>query len=184
MAILYYPLGNLNNGGILIMITAIYPGSFDPVTNGHLDIVKRANKLFDRLIVAVLDNPRKTPLFSISERVKMLQKLLDPIENIEVDCYQGLLVDYVRKQKATIIIKGLRAISDFEFEFQMALINRKLEHRVETLFMVASSKYSYVSSSIVKEVASYGGDISYLVPKEVHSDILNKFKTSKFKANG
>ncbi len=156
------------------MVKAVYPGSFDPVTNGHVDIIDRASKVFDQLIVAVLENPRKTPLFSIEERVKMLNRIIDRYPNVEVDYYRGLLIEYSRKRGAKIIIKGLRAISDFEFEFQMALVNRKLDCDVETLFMMTNNKYSYISSSIVKEVASYGGDIKDLVPREVYPDIIEK----------
>ncbi len=156
------------------MVKAVYPGSFDPVTNGHVDIIDRASKVFDQLIVAVLENPRKTPLFSIEERVKMLNRIIDRYPNVEVDYYRGLLIEYSRKRGAKIIIKGLRAISDFEFEFQMALVNRKLDCDVETLFMMTNNKYSYISSSIVKEVASYGGDIKDLVPREVYPDIMEK----------
>ncbi len=156
------------------MVKAVYPGSFDPVTNGHVDIIDRASKVFDQLIVAVLENPRKPPLFSIEERVKMLNRIIDRYPNVEVDYYRGLLIEYSRKRGAKIIIKGLRAISDFEFEFQMALVNRKLDCDVETLFMMTNNKYSYISSSIVKEVASYGGDIKDLVPREVYPDIMEK----------
>ncbi len=156
------------------MVKAVYPGSFDPVTNGHVDIIDRASKVFDQLIVAVLEIPRKTPLFSIEERVKMLNRIIDRYPNVEVDYYRGLLIEYSRKRGAKIIIKGLRAISDFEFEFQMALVNRKLDCDVETLFMMTNNKYSYISSSIVKEVASYGGDIKDLVPREVYPDIMEK----------
>jgi len=156
------------------VIKAVYPGSFDPVTNGHVDIIDRASKVFDQLIVAVLENPRKTPLFSIEERVKMLNRIIDRYPNVEVDYYRGLLIEYSRKRGAKIIIKGLRAISDFEFEFQMALVNRKLDCDVETLFMMTNNKYSYISSSIVKEVASYGGEIKDLVPREVYPDIMEK----------
>ncbi len=156
------------------MIKAVYPGSFDPVTNGHVDIIDRASKVFNQLIVAVLENPRKTPLFSIEERVKMLNRIIDRYPNVEVDYYRGLLIEYSRKRGAKIIIKGLRAISDFEFEFQMALVNRKLDCEVETLFMMTNNKYSYISSSIVKEVASYGGEIKDLVPREVYPDIMKK----------
>lgn len=158
------------------MTTVIYPGSFDPVTNGHFDIATRASNLFDRVIVAVLENPRKTPLFSINERVGLLEKLLKDMPNVEVDFFQGLLIDYARKKNATIIIKGLRAISDFETEFQMALINRQLDSEVETLFMMTNNKYSYISSSIVKEIGSYGGDISCLVPEQVRNDVLVKIR--------
>ncbi len=156
------------------MVKAVYPGSFDPVTNGHVDIIDRASKVFDHLIVAVLENPRKTPLFSIEERVEMLNNIIEHYPNVEVDYYKGLLIEYSRKQGAKIIIKGLRAISDFEFEFQMALINRKLDCDVETLFMMTNNKYSYISSSIVKEVASYGGEVKDLVPTEVYESIMKK----------
>ena len=156
------------------MRKAICPGSFDPVTNGHLDIIDRASKAFDYLIVVVLENPRKKAMFSMEERVRMLRSTVSDFGNVEVDSYEGLLVDYAKKQDASIIIKGLRAISDFEFEFQMALVNRKLNCDVETMFMMTNNKYSYVSSSIVKEVASYGGDIRALVPSKVHQMICDK----------
>lgn len=156
------------------MRRAICPGSFDPVTNGHIDIIKRASKVVDHLIVAVLDNPRKTELFSFEERIEMLKSVTDGYPNIEVDCFKGLLVDYARQKDVCIIIKGLRAISDFEFEFQMALINNKLDLRLETMFMMTSSKYAYLSSSIVKEVACFGGDIRAMVPEEVHDYIVQK----------
>lgn len=156
------------------MVKAVYPGSFDPVTNGHLDIIDRASKVFDHLIVAVLENPRKTPMFTIEERVMMLNEIITPYPNVEVDYYRGLLVEYAKKREAGIIIKGLRAISDFEFEFQMALVNRKLSCDVETMFMMTNNMYSYISSSIVKEVASYGGDIRELVPSQVYPMIMKK----------
>ncbi|RQD77840.1 MAG: pantetheine-phosphate adenylyltransferase [Candidatus Syntrophonatronum acetioxidans] len=155
--------------------TAIYPGSFDPVTNGHLDIIERGSKTFDRLIVAVLENPRKNALFTAKERLKMLNIVLKRFSNVEVDYYQGLLVNYAEKKNARVIIKGLRAISDFEYEFQMAMINYKLNPSIETMFMMTSSKYSYLSSSIVKEIASYGGCIKELVPEELYEMILAKF---------
>ncbi|RJX28628.1 MAG: pantetheine-phosphate adenylyltransferase [Dethiobacter sp.] len=154
---------------------AVYPGSFDPVTNGHLDIIDRASKVFEHLIVAVLENPRKSAMFSMDERVKMLNSIVDQYDNVEVDFYEGLLVEYVQKRNFSIIIKGLRAISDFEFEFQMALVNRKLNRNVETMFMMTNNMYSFVSSSIVKEVAGYGGDIRDLVPPQVYQMIREKF---------
>lgn len=160
-------------GGV-ILAKAIYPGSFDPVTNGHLDIIDRASKVFEHLIVAVLENPRKDVMFSMNERVQMLESVIDCYDNVEVICHQGLLVDFAQKQGVSIIIKGLRAISDFEFEFQMALVNRKLNCDVETMLMVTNNMYSYVSSSIVKEVASYGGDIRDFVPSKVYTMIKNK----------
>ncbi len=162
------------------MVKAVYPGSFDPVTNGHLDIIERASKVFDNLIVAVLENPRKTPMFTIEERVMMLNEIIEPYPNVEVDYYQGLLVEYAQKREASIIIKGLRAMSDFEFEFQMALVNRKLSCDVETMFMMTNNMYSYISSSIVKEVASYGGDIRELVPAQVYPMIMKKLSALKF----
>jgi len=157
------------------LITAVYPGSFDPVTNGHLDIIDRASRIFDRLIVVVMENPRKNAMFSMNERVKMLNSALLDYNNVEVDFFKGLLVDYVQKRNASIVIKGLRAMSDFEFEFQMALVNKKLNPKVETMFMITNNIYSYVSSSIVKEIAGFGGDIKDLVPSQVYPMIKEKF---------
>jgi pantetheine-phosphate adenylyltransferase len=158
------------------MSVAIYPGSFDPITNGHKDIIDRASRAFDRVIVSVLENPRKLPLFSIDERVEMLNIVSQNYANVEVDSFRGLLIEYARKKNASIIVKGLRAISDFEFEFQMALINRKLDSRLETMFMMTNSRYSYLSSSIVKEVGLYGGDICELVPREVYNIIMRRIR--------
>lgn len=155
---------------------AIYPGSFDPVTKGHLDIITRSSKIMERLTVAVLENPRKIATFSIQERVEMLKIVTKSMPNVEVSYYKGLLIDYAVQTKAKIIIKGLRAISDFEFEFQMALVNQKLNPAIETMFMMTNSKYSYLSSSIVKEIAYLGGDVSSLVPEEVYERLLAKFK--------
>jgi len=155
---------------------AIYPGSFDPVTKGHLDIIKRASKIVEHLIVTVLENPRKVATYGIEERVEMLERVTSQYDNVSVESYQGLLIDYCDKKKTSIIIKGLRAISDFEFEFQMALVNQKLNPSIETLFMMTNSKYSYLSSSIVKEIAGLRGDISSLVPEEVFAMITAKFK--------
>jgi pantetheine-phosphate adenylyltransferase len=157
---------------------AIYPGSFDPVTNGHLDIIKRCSEIVKELTVAVLENPRKKALFSVEERVEMLKRITAPFPNVTVDYFSGLLIDYAQKKNIFLIIKGLRAISDFEFEFQMALANRKLNPNIETLFMMTSNNYSYLSSSIVKEVASFGGDFSDLVPPEVYEMIKRKFSKS------
>ncbi len=158
------------------MTKAIYPGSFDPVTKGHLDIIKRSSKIIDQVIVAVLENPRKIPTYGIEERVKMLKMVTEPYPNVQVDYYKGLLIDYAKNNDINIIIKGLRAMSDFEFEFQMALVNQKLSPSIETLFMMTNNKYSYLSSSIVKEIAGLGGDISSLVPPEVHDIIMSKYK--------
>lgn len=164
------------------MVKAIYPGSFDPVTNGHMDIIDRASKVFDHLIVAVLENPRKDALFDIEERVQMLNYVLkSSYPNVEVDFFEGLLIDYAQKRGVSIIIKGLRAISDFEFEFQMALANRKLNCNVETMFMMTNNMYSFVSSSIVKEVASFGGDIRDMVPPQVYGMIMEKLQSSNLK---
>ena len=159
------------------MTRAIYPGSFDPVTKGHLDIIIRSSKIMDRLTVAVLDNPRKVATYDIEQRVEMLKMVIAPYPNVEVDYYKGLLIDYAKKKDISIIIKGLRAISDFEFEFQMALVNQKLSPTIETLFMMTNSKYSYLSSSIVKEIAALGGDIQSLVPNEVYDTIIAKYKS-------
>ena len=158
------------------MTKAIYPGSFDPVTKGHLDIIIRSSKIMSHLTVTVLENPRKVATFDVEKRIKMLKLITEPYINVEVDYYKGLLIDYAQQQKVNIIIKGLRAISDFEFEFQMALVNQKLNPAIETLFMMTNSKYSYLSSSIVKEIAALGGDIKSLVPPEVHNMIVSEFK--------
>lgn len=156
------------------MTIAIYPGSFDPVTNGHKDIIDRSSRVFDKVIVSVLENPRKKALFSIEERVEMLHMIVAGYPNVEVDSFRGLLIDYAKQKNSSIIVKGLRAMSDFEFEFQMALINRKLDSRLETMFMMTNNSYSYISSSIVKEIGGYGGDISELVPNEVYDTIVKK----------
>lgn len=155
---------------------AVYPGSFDPVTKGHLDIIKRTSKIMGHLTVAVLENPRKEAVFSIEERLEMLESVTSVFDNVQVDYFQGLLIDYAKQKNISIIVKGLRAISDFEFEFQMALVNRKLNPDIETLFMMTNSKYSYLSSSIVKEIASFGGDINDLVPSEVYDTIISKYR--------
>src|SRR5208282_566317 len=138
-------------------VVAIYPGSFDPVTNGHLDVIARGSRMFDRLIVAVLQNMEKAPLFSASERAEMLREVTQEWSNVEVDLFGGLLVDYVRRRNAQVILRGLRAISDYEYEFQMALMNRRLEPAVETIFMMPAERYTYLSSRIVREVAQLGG---------------------------
>ena len=158
------------------MSRAIYPGSFDPVTKGHLDIIIRASKIMDHLTVAVLENPRKVATYDIEERLAMLRMVTKPYPNVDVEYFKGLLIDYAEKKNVNIIIKGLRAMSDFEFEFQMALVNQKLNPNIETLFMMTNSKYSYISSSIVKEIAAFGGDIGNMVPQEVCEMILASFK--------
>ncbi len=146
---------------------AVYPGTFDPVTNGHLDIMLRAVKLFDRLIVAVALNPKKNPMFSIDKRVQFIENAIGGRGNIEVLPFDNLLIQFVRAQNACVIIKGLRAISDFEFELQMGLMNRSLDEALETIFMIPSQEYSFLSSNLVKEVSNHGGDIEKLVPESV-----------------
>ncbi|MGD8539262.1 MAG: pantetheine-phosphate adenylyltransferase [Candidatus Aminicenantes bacterium] len=150
---------------------AVYPGSFDPITNGHVDIIERGLKIFDRIIIAVLENPKKQPLFSTKDRVRMIEDIFLDQKRIEVKAFDGLLVDFVRKNDATIVIRGLRAISDFEYEFQMTLMNRKLNPDIETLFMMPSINYSFLSSNLVKEVSMLGGSLSGLVPVEVENKL-------------
>ena len=154
---------------------AVYPGSFDPVTNGHLDIIKRSAKIFDKLYVAILENSAKTPAFSMEERVEFLKKVTLDMDNVVIDKFSGLLVNYMESVNANVIIKGLRAVSDFEYEFQMALMNRKLNKNIETLFMMTNGKYSYLSSSIVKEVAKHNGSLEGLVPECLEDIIQSKF---------
>jgi len=149
------------------MKLGVYPGTFDPITHGHTDIIERSLRLFDKLIVAVALNPRKRPLFSVAERVEMVELVIRDLPNVEVEAFDGLLVDYVRQRGAKVVIRGLRAISDFEYEFQMALINRKLHEEVETVFFTPKEEYSYLTSSIIKEVASFGGSLKDLVHPEV-----------------
>ena len=158
------------------MIKAIYPGSFDPVTNGHLDIIKRAAKLVDVLVVSVLENPHKSSsLFTVEERIKQLKKVTKDIKNVEVSSFGGLLVDYAKQIDAQAVIRGLRAVTDFESEFQMALTNRSLMPELETLFIPTSVEYLYLSSSTLKEVAMFGGNICSMVPCEIKQEVLDKF---------
>lgn len=155
-------------------ITAIYPGSFDPVTNGHLDLIERGAKIFERLIVAVLRNAEKEPLFSVPERVEMLIEATRQFPSVEVDVFDGLLVEYARQRGASVILRGIRAISDYEYELQMALMNRKLESRIETVFMMPAETYSYLSSRLVREIARLGGSIHSLVPPIVEQRLRTK----------
>ena len=158
------------------MTTAIYPGSFDPVTVGHLDIIKRAAKLFDNVIVAVLVNMEKKPWFTIEERTGLLKKATQGIDNVEIAGFDGLLVDFAAQKGASAIVKGLRAVSDFEYEFQMALTNRKLDDTLETVFLTSSAENMFLSSSIVKQVGLLGGEIAPFVPAPVHDEILSRIK--------
>lgn len=158
------------------MKKAIYPGSFDPVTYGHLDIIKRAAQIFDEITVSVLDNKAKHPLFSTDERVRILEEVTKDISNVKVASYDGLLIDYAKKSGANVVIRGLRAITDFDFELQLAQTNRKLYDTVDTVFLITSLDYAYLSSSTVKEVASFGGDISKFVPPYVAQRVYDKFK--------
>lgn len=160
-------------------VIAICPGSFDPITCGHLDIISRASKMFDKLIVVVASNPLKTYSFTSQERVEMIKKCISYLDNVEVKPYDGLLANYAAQHNATAIIKGLRAMSDFEYEFQMALTNKKLNPNVETLFLTTATQNMYLSSSMVKQVASMGGDISSFVPDAIHQDILNRIYLKK-----
>jgi pantetheine-phosphate adenylyltransferase len=154
---------------------AVCPGSFDPVTYGHLDIIKRGAKVFDRVYVVVLNNSSKKPLFSVEERCDLLKKVTKDIENVIVDSYQGLLVDYARSKNANAILRGLRAVSDFEYEMQITSMNRVLDENIETFFIMTNNQYSFLSSSIVKEVAKYHGKISDLVPEVVEAALQKKF---------
>ena len=156
------------------MRTVIYPGSFDPLTNGHLDLIQRATKLFDKVIVAVARNETKRPLFSQAERVGMVARAIKPLSNVEADAFEGLLMEYVERRSAQAVMRGLRAVSDFEFEFQLALMNRKLNERIETIFMMPKDTYTFLSSRIVKEIASLGGDVSAFVPAHVRSALKAK----------
>ena len=155
---------------------AVYPGSFDPITNGHLDIIKRAARIFDKLYVSILVNSSKQPAFSLEERLEMIKKVTSQYDNVVVDSFSGLLVNYLKDREADVIVRGLRAVSDFEYEFQMALMNHKLEKNIETLFMMTSGKYSYLSSSIVKEIGRHGGNLKDLVPDILIDEISHKLK--------
>ena len=159
---------------------AIYPGTFDPITNGHMSIIKRALMIFDRLIIAILNNPQKIPLFSIDERVHMIKEATKGLSgNIEVDTFDGLLVEYAVRKRSNVILRGLRAMSDFEYEFQLSLMNRKLDRSVQSIFLMTDYKWFYTSSTIIKEAASFGGDITGLVPEIVRQKLEEKFGPPK-----
>ena len=160
------------------MRTALYPGSFDPLTNGHLDIIERATKLFDHVIVAIAKSESKKPLFSLKERLDLVQRAIGSLDHTEAVSFDGLLVDYAEEHSVHAIIRGLRAVSDFEFEFQLALMNRKLNRRVETIFMMPRETYTFLSSRMVKEIASLGGNVEQFVPEHVKSALTRKFGAS------
>jgi pantetheine-phosphate adenylyltransferase len=160
----------------MIAVTAVYPGSFDPVTNGHLDLIERGSKIFDRIIIGVLRNQEKQPLFNVSERVDMLREVTAGLPNVEVEAFAGLLMEFARQKEARVILRGIRAVSDYEYELQMALMNRKLEPHVETIFMLPGEAYSYLSSRLVREVAQLGGSLRDLVPKVVEERLHAKVR--------
>ncbi len=154
---------------------AIYPGTFDPITNGHLDLVKRGLRIFDKIIIAVAPHPKKLPFLTLEERLRLIRESIKNLKNVEVEAFNGLLIDYVRKRGGCVVIRGLRAVSDFEYELQMALMNRRLDMKIETVFMMPSEEFSYLTSTIVKEVASFGGSIKGLVPEAVEIALRERF---------
>jgi len=159
---------------------AIYPGSFDPLTFGHLDIVERSARLFDEVIVAILTNSQKAPMFTVEERIEIMNEILKPhFKHVEVDVFHGLLVDYAKQKKAQVIVRGIRAVTDYEYEFQMALMNRRLTPDIETVFMMPAENYSYLSSRLVKEIAELGGSVTGLVPDIVEGRLKQRFKKEK-----
>jgi pantetheine-phosphate adenylyltransferase len=155
---------------------AVYPGSFDPITNGHLDIIRRASKVYDKLILGVLDNINKKPVFSARERMEMIKSVTADISNVECDTFNGLLVDFAKANNASVIVKGLRTVADFEYEFQMALLNKALNPEFETMFLMTDTKYSYISSSMVKEVAKYHGELDGLIPVDIIETVKERYK--------
>jgi pantetheine-phosphate adenylyltransferase len=161
------------------MRTAIYPGSFDPLTNGHLDVIQRAAKLFDRVVVAVAQNDSKQPLFTQAERLALVRQAIGHLPHVKADSFDGLLIEYVKRRKAQAIVRGLRAVSDFEFEFQLALMNRKLNENIEAIFMMPKDTYTFLSSRIVKEIARLGGDVSAFVPRHVEAALKKKLKPGR-----
>ncbi|MCF6156759.1 MAG: pantetheine-phosphate adenylyltransferase [Candidatus Brocadia sp.] len=158
------------------MKKAVYPGTFDPVTNGHLDVIKRGSLIFDMLVVSVGCNPLKDALFSVAERMEMIREYVKDLKNVEVDSFEGMLVDYLKKQKTNIILRGIRTVSDFEYEFQRALTNRVLNKEVETVFVMTSEQYSFLNSTLIKEAVSLGGSVSQFVPPDVEKRLVQKFK--------
>jgi len=160
-------------------VVAIYPGSFDPITSGHLDVIERGSRLFDRLIVSILQNEAKAPLFSVEERIEMLTEVTSPFRNVEVDSFGGLLADYALRRGARVILRGIRAISDYEYELQMALMNRRLQPQLETVFLLAGEQFSFISSKLVKEVISLGGNITGIVPHTVEKRLRERLERLK-----
>lgn len=158
------------------MKKAVYPGTFDPVTNGHLDVIKRGSIIFDKLVVSVGRNPLKEALFSVKDRMEMIWDQVKDLKNVEVDCFDGMLVDYLKKQNTNIILRGIRTVSDFEYEFQRALTNRVLNREVETVFVMTSEQYSFLNSTLIKEAVSLGGSVSQFVPPDVERRLIEKFK--------
>ncbi|OGW31390.1 MAG: pantetheine-phosphate adenylyltransferase [Nitrospirae bacterium RIFOXYB2_FULL_43_5] len=156
--------------------TAIYPGTFDPITNGHIDLVKRGMRIFDEVIIAIATAQKKQPLFTISERLKLIKDAVRGLKNVKVEAFSGLLVEYVESKKGVAVIRGLRAVSDFEYELQMALMNRRLDRNIETVFMMPSEEYTFLTSTIIREVASFGGSVKGLVPEAVERALKEKFK--------
>lgn len=161
------------------MQTAICPGSFDPITLGHLDVIKRASRLFDRVVVCVVYNANKRSTFTLEERMEHIRRVTAEYDNVEVDCWDNLLVSYANRFENPVVVRGLRAVSDFEYEFMMALTNKKMSPRVETIFLAADEKYTYLSSSTVKEIARYSGDISGFVPAEIHDEVRTRFEKER-----
>ena len=166
------------------MATAIYPGSFDPITLGHLNIIRRAAKIFDRVVVCVTVNSAKTPMFSLEERMELIERVVKRLPNVSVETSDVLLAEYVKKYEKPVLVKGLRAVSDFEYEFQLALINSRLNRELDTVFLPSDAKYTYISSSVVKEMARYGADLSNFVPREILEDVVNRSKLQEEKQDG
>lgn len=166
------------------MATAIYPGSFDPITLGHLNIIRRAAKIFDRVVVCVTVNSAKTPMFSLEERMELIERVVKRLPNVSVETSDVLLAEYVKQYDKPVLVKGLRAVSDFEYEFQLALINSRLNRELDTVFLPSDAKYTYISSSVVKEMARYGADLSNFVPREILEDVVNRSKLQEEKQDG
>ena len=169
------PYHSIKKGAKMKKNIAVYPGTFDPITNGHIDLVERSLGIFDEVIIALAPNPKKIPLFTIEERIEMIKAATKGLENVKTDVFNGLLVNYAKKKKAKAIIRGLRAVSDFEYEFQMALMNRRLDSMIETVFLMPSEEYSYLTSTIIKEIAAFKGSVKGLVPKIVEDKLKEKF---------